>query len=272
MLQRAGSTNSSGSLTLLALMEPMVDAIDAAAPASATYAVEDFAAYPPKTQKRIELLAEKGIELTDEVLAKLEITPPRRNTAEGRAAMDVSEVLTSVADGHVRLAPDEAAPGDAATPRVIIDPCRSLTRIGIGGEVRCRGTSVPPALMRLGVGNSLRLQLAAAKDEAAFATDPDPATSARACAWRAALFGAPDAGALPPLRSLAEVSVRARAVALGLADAAAAISDARASEVLDEAYARVLAASPESIDAIEKSRDLEDTVLDVIDKLLNKAA
>ena len=126
--------------------------------------------------------------------------------------------------------------------------------------------------MRLGVGNSLRLQLAAAKDEAAFATDPDPATSARACAWRAALFGAPDAGALPPLRSLAEVSVRARAVALGLADAAAAISDARASEVLDEAYARVLAASPESIDAIEKSRDLEDTVLDVIDKLLNKAA
>ena len=48
MLQRAGSTNSSGSLTLLALMEPMVDAIDAAAPASATYAVEDFAAYPPK--------------------------------------------------------------------------------------------------------------------------------------------------------------------------------------------------------------------------------
>ena len=52
MLQRAGSTNSSGSLTLLALMEPMVDVIDAAAPASASYAVEDFAAYPPKTQKR----------------------------------------------------------------------------------------------------------------------------------------------------------------------------------------------------------------------------
>ena len=87
------------------------------------------------------------------------------------------EVLTSVADGHVTLAPlvplDADAPtdGSAGAPdggvaATAVDACRSLTRIGIGGEVRCRGTSVPPALQKLGVGNALRLELAAAYDEA----------------------------------------------------------------------------------------------------------
>ena len=155
MLQRAGSTNSSGSLTLLALMEPMVDVIDAAAPASASYAVETFGV-PAQDQKRVELLAEKGIELTDEVLAKLEITPLRRNTAEGRAAMDVSEVLTSVATAKSGLAPDEAAPDDAATPRVIIDPCRRSR--ASASAARCAAGAPRPA----GAHAPRRWQLAAA--------------------------------------------------------------------------------------------------------------
>ena len=101
MLQRAAQTNTSGSLTLLALVEHAeamaeADADAAAAVAGGVYALDDFAAFPPKTQARVAALAAKGIPLSEDVLAKLAITPPRRNTAAGRAAMDVVEVINDV--------------------------------------------------------------------------------------------------------------------------------------------------------------------------------
>ena len=62
MLQRAAQTNTSGSLTLLALVEHAeamaeADADAAAAVAGGVYALDDFAAFPPKTQARVAALA-----------------------------------------------------------------------------------------------------------------------------------------------------------------------------------------------------------------------
>ena len=50
-------------------MEPVLDAVGAPPDAAAgAYTLDDFAAFPPKTQKRVELLAARGIALTDDVL------------------------------------------------------------------------------------------------------------------------------------------------------------------------------------------------------------
>jgi hypothetical protein len=226
-------------------------------------------------------------------------------------------VLTSIADGHATLI-TIAAPADAAAGRsagagapqlsppaaavAAVDPCRSLTRIGVGGEARCRGTSSAAALRRLGVGNELRLRLVSTHDEATFATAPDATAIARAAAWEAALryrFATKTArggggrtqqwnddaattivdrdgsAVILPRSSLSETVVRARAVASGAADAiviaaAAAGGGAdggvpEARHFLDRAYARVRENAPSVLGRIERTRDVDDAALRDID-------
>ena len=154
------------------------------------------------------MLEEKGVEVTEAVLVKLSIPVPGAKHPQGdggRLAGQHLEELTSLVDGHVDLRENLATVGRVPP----IDPCNSLTRIGVGS------TALKPmattAAMRA-VTTALRLELAAASDPAGC----EAAEARRAKAYMAVLQQ-PDKRPLP----LGEQVALLYAASEGLLDAAA---------------------------------------------------
>ena len=123
-------------------------------------------------------------------------------------------MLTSIGDAHVEVMRNEKGVCD-------VDASASLQRVGVGADV---GTDTrPPALVTLGVGNRLRLELAAATNVERERVNEEEAADEQAlvraaAAWAAALR----VGADDPPRSLSAVCGVAVAVQRGLFDGVSA--------------------------------------------------
>merc|ERR1719310_2080287 len=147
----------------------------------ASYVAADFEkeGFSNKCRQRVQLLEERGVVLTEEVLAKLGIPAPGSNHPHGdggRQAGQHLEELTSLVDGHIDLRESLADAGRLPP----IDPSNSLTRIGVG-STKLRPLSTTAAMAE--VNTAMRLNLAAASDGCNF----DAQERARADAYMAAL-------------------------------------------------------------------------------------
>merc|ERR1719393_249781 len=131
VLQRAGNMQGGGSLTVVALTSdepPKEEEVLS----TESYTLDQFRAAGARKSimDRLEALDARGIAITDDILGKIGVAAPNTNKR-----------------------PD--APGTKRRS----EACEMLTSIG-GADV---GTDTrPPALVTLGVGNRLRLELAAA--------------------------------------------------------------------------------------------------------------
>jgi len=216
VLQRAGNAKGGGSLSVVALVGDEGPDASAAEPAPATFSAADFRAAGARASilARLDALEARGVALTDAVLAKIGVAAPGRARARGapggKRRAEAVELLTSIADAHVDVA---AAPGGGFD----VDASASLQRVGVGADV---GTDTRPAALKtLGVGNRLRLELAAATDAEEAGGDlavaqADAASRVRAAAWRAALRVRAD----DPPRPLSATCALSTAVQLGLFD------------------------------------------------------
>ena len=247
VLQRAGNMQGGGSLTVVALTAdeppPEEEVLS-----TESYTLDQFRAAGARKSimDRLEALDARGIAITDDILGKIGVAAPNTNKrpdAPGtKRRSEACEMLTSIGDAHVEVMRNEKGVCD-------VDASASLQRVGVGADV---GTDTrPPALVTLGVGNRLRLELAAAtnverervnEEEAA-----DEQALVRAAAWRAALR----VGADDPPRSLSSVCGVAVAVQQGLFDG---VSAEDASVKVD----KLLAALPEtSVDATKALSDAD---------------
>ena len=247
VLQRAGNMQGGGSLTVVALTSdepPKEEEVLS----TESYTLDQFRAAGARKSimDRLEALDGRGIAITDDILGKIGVAAPNTNKrpdAPGtKRRSEACEMLTSIGDAHVEVMRNEKGVCD-------VDASASLQRVGVGADV---GTDTrPPALVTLGVGNRLRLELAAAtnverervnEEEAA-----DEQALVRAAAWRAALR----VGADDPPRSLSSVCGVAVAVQQGLFDG---VSAEDAAVKVD----KLLAALPEtSVDATKALSDAD---------------
>lgn len=183
VLERAGVRSAiagGGSQTLLMIArKPSLYSSRADADAFPLSAF-DPAIYPRSTLERVRRLADGGVRLTSDVLAKLGISSPGSQGSAGMlsARKHIDECI-SLADGHLQL--DERLVRAGVSPA--IDVRESLSRIGLGKSVSLRSTPMAAAIRQL--APRLRLELAVATDAltaGALATiDP------RIFAWRAVL-------------------------------------------------------------------------------------
>lgn len=208
LLQRSGRRKFGGSLSLVALVcvDPEVDV------SRATYTLDDFKAVGTKASvlARLELLvSNKKLELTDELLAKIGVRPPYAAPGVSVAASalrkrrsEAVEMLTSIADAHVDI-----LPSSCSALEIEVDPAASLQRVGIGAKAGA--DTRPLAVKKLGLGNRLRLELAAAAD-----TDqtlgPDAQAKKRAETWRKALRHVPGQTAPRKLSDLVSIALLVR--------------------------------------------------------------
>ena len=245
VLQRAGNLKGGGSLTVVALTsdEPVEELVKA----SETYTLDQFRAAGARKSimDRLEALDSRGMAITDAILEKIGVAAPntdRRPDAPGtKRRSEACEMLTSIGDAHVEVNRDSKGVCD-------IDASASLQRVGVGADV---GTDTrPPALVTLGVGNRLRLELASAtnvEDGPMAETVSDKQALVHAAAWRAALR----VGVDDPPRSLNAVCSIAVAVQQGLFDGVA--DDAASLKVK-----ALVAALPETaVDATEALSDAD---------------
>ena len=181
LTERSARRKEGGSTTLL-LLQPAPSVRAAAADRKQSYTLEDFerAGYSQRACARVEMLASKGVELTEEVLTKLGIPSPGSGHPQGggaRSEYQHLEELTSLVDGHIELRESLAAAGRSPP----LDPSNSLTRIGVGTAKTLRAAGSTPAMQD--VTRALRLELAAASDPAGC----EPRQQRRAAAYLAVL-------------------------------------------------------------------------------------
>uniref|UniRef100_A0A7S4E079 ATPase F1/V1/A1 complex alpha/beta subunit nucleotide-binding domain-containing protein n=1 Tax=Lotharella globosa TaxID=91324 RepID=A0A7S4E079_9EUKA len=105
------------------------------------------------TRNRLRLLADKGVKITREVLAKLDIPAPGTRTVETLAWIQDTDALVSLSDGHIVLDAKEFEAGR----RPAVDPSNSLTRVGIGSGA-VQGRAFAPVIQK--VTPRLRLDIA----------------------------------------------------------------------------------------------------------------
>jgi F-type H+-transporting ATPase subunit alpha len=183
VLERAGVRSAiagGGSQTLLMIARKPSMYSNRADADAFPLAAFDPSIYPRSTLERVQRLADGGVRLTSDVLAKLGISSPGSQGSEGMlAARKHIDECISLADGHLQL--DERLVRAGVTPA--IDVRESLSRIGLGKSVSLRSTPMAAAIRQL--APRLRLELAVASDAltaGALATiDP------RIFAWRAVL-------------------------------------------------------------------------------------
>jgi len=159
LVERASRRKAGGSLTLL-LLQPSVSVLTEDEGERESYTVDDFADFSQRVQARVQMLADKGIELSEEVLVKVGIPLPgsdHPSTGKGQRSAQHLEELTSLVDGHIDLRENLAAAGRVPP----LDPANSLTRIGVGSNA-LRPLSASEAMRS--VTRALRLELAAASD------------------------------------------------------------------------------------------------------------
>lgn len=266
LLQRSGRRKFGGSLSLVALVcvDPDVDV------SRATYTLDDFRAVGTKASvlARLELLvSNKKLELTDELLAKIGVRPPYAapgvsvaTSASRKRRSEAVEMLTSIADAHVDILP----PSSCSALEIEVDPAASLQRVGIGAKAGA--DTRPPAVKKLGLGNRLRLELAAAAD-----TDqtlgPDARAKKRAEIWRRALRHVPGQTTPRKLSDLVSIALLVRGSYLD--------NIVQPEDVLDriEAALERLASKPHVaavLDAIDATSDLDDSQIAILNGILEE--
>ena len=221
LTERANRRKEGGSTTLL-LLQPAPSVRAAAADRKQSYALADFerAGYSQRACARVEMLASKGVELTEEVLTKLGIPSPGSGHPQGggvRSEYQHLEELTSLVDGHIDLRESLAAAGRSPP----LDPSNSLTRIGVGTAKTLRAAGSTLAMQT--VTRALRLELAAASDPAGC----EPRQQRRAAAYLAVLQQPS-----PRPMALSEEVLLLLAASEGLLDEAAGRLDADAMAML----------------------------------------
>lgn len=236
-----------GSVTML-LLQPSASVHAQGEARKASYTAADFevGGFSQRAKQRVQLLEDKGVVLTEEVLAKLGIPAPGSNHPSGdggRQAGQHLEELTSLVDGHIDLRENLADAGRVPA----LDPANSLTRIGVGAAT-LRPASTSEAMRR--VTKALRLELASASDP----VHCEPAQRRRAQAYLAALQQ-PDPRPMP----LGEQVALLLAAAEGRLDAVADSMPAASLEGLIAGMPPSIAASaPELLPKISRSGYLSD--------------
>ena len=157
LIQRSGRYNAQqggGSVTLLVLVTIPTAQEDNEEEGGTSFHLNDFEGFHPKIQSRIHLLIQQNIRITPKVLHKLGIAIPPRTVEEHKRTNLLRHVddLISMTDGQIWLSTD------MLPMRPLVDPQRSITRVGIGADTDCRADA--PALRNL-VGG-LRFELAQA--------------------------------------------------------------------------------------------------------------
>jgi len=159
------------------------------------------------------------------------------------AAVQHTEELTSLVDGHIELSETLAAAGRVPP----IDPSQSLTRIGVGStKLRPQATS---AAMRA-VARALRLELASAADPVH--CEPPQRRRAAACTR---VLQQPN---LLPMALSKQVALLFAATSGLLDDAVDQMEDAEIASLLDGLVDAVDAAAPELLSKVGRSSDLTD--------------
>lgn len=149
----------------MVLVQPSASMAAADGSGKASYTLKDFqeAGYNERTIERVTALEERGLEITKEVLQKLEIPEPASGHPTGK---DVQgwfnhqhlQEITSLVDGHIELSEKLADAGR----RPALDPGNSLTRIGIGSSQMLQASGSTPAMKS--AAPRLRLDVASALD------------------------------------------------------------------------------------------------------------
>lgn len=156
LIQRSGRYNAQqggGSVTLLVLVT-IPTAKEDDQEGGTSFHLNDFEGFHPKIQSRIHLLIQQKIRITPTVLNKLGITIPPRTVEEHKRTNSLRHVddLISMTDGQIWLSTN------MLPMKPLVDPQKSITRVGIGADTDCRADA--PALRNL-VGG-LRFELAQA--------------------------------------------------------------------------------------------------------------
>jgi len=154
LFQRVGKFNNAkgaGSLSMMMVLEstPPPEA------EKKSFTLEDFEneLVNDQTRDRIKLLIDKGVDVTVDVLEKLNIPAPGTRTVETLASIQDTDALISLSDGHIIF--DEKAFKSGRRPA--IDPSNSLTRVGIGTGI-VQGQAFAPVIKK--VTPRLRLDIA----------------------------------------------------------------------------------------------------------------
>jgi len=161
LFQRVGYLNKKaggGSISMLVLVDRHEAPPTEGEGAHQPYTMEDFdnPLYGQKVRARLQIMADKGIELTPAVLKKLDIPPPEIRCTDERFQIMNIEDLMSLSDGQIVLDEELLRTGK----RPPIDGRASLTRIGIGHDSLAVSSS--PAMRA--VASRLRFELAQALD------------------------------------------------------------------------------------------------------------
>jgi len=173
MIQRAGALNKeNGGGTLTLLIGSELPAPEESTPASSTtYKLEDFEHTSEKVKARLKILADKGIEITGEILKKIKIPPPAKFAKPLSTAipmMDFVDELISMSDGQIWLDSKLESQQNLLPP---IDPQRSITRIGIGYDTKSQADC--PLVRKLAGGMRFEISQVMSLDEGEVITGRD---------------------------------------------------------------------------------------------------
>jgi len=213
------------------------------------YTMEDFdnPLYGQKVRARLQIMVDKGIELSPAVLKKLDIPPPEIRCTEERFQIMNIEDLMSLSDGQIVLDEELLRTGK----RPPIDGRASLTRIGIGHDSLAVSSS--PAMRA--VASSLRFELAQAldlvKDDMSAATVKQ---RNRSLGWQAAMHQDPGR-----TRRLSESVALLLAASKGMLDKVGAESAAdmqKSSSVIEGLLAHARSKCAQEMQTIDETLEL----------------
>jgi len=158
LIQRAGrfkKEKGGGSVTLT-LVTNLPGAFGGEEEDKIVFSPSDFDNSSEKVKERISILSKKGIPLIPVNLRKIQIPVPVSSDTEKerRFALQHLDDLISMSDGQIWL--DEKLYKKGQRPAV--DPQRSITRVGVGADIKCR----PDAPAMQSVATGLRFEFAQA--------------------------------------------------------------------------------------------------------------
>ena len=247
--------NGGGSVTLAFLNElPGTRYDDSESSETVTLGIDDFADSTPKIKERVEQLVKANINLTPQILKKLQIPIPTNKSSEDeklrQLALIHTDDLISMSDGQIWLSEEKYLNGQ----RPALDPQQSITRIGIGADTASFADA--PAVRKIVKG--LRFEFNQANSlEGAPNDDATIKQLRRFKAWMLSLHQVSG-----DIRTLAEECVCMYAASIGALDKVVADGKVAGTEAglecIKSLITTVSANLPEVMTEINSSQDLTD--------------
>ena len=266
LIQRAGKfkeKNGGGSmtLTLLTNQECQSGGNDEE---DTVFSPEDFDGSSEKVKERINILVDKKIPLTSDILRKIKIPLPRASDSENKRLLTLQHIddLISMSDGQIWL--DEALYNKGQRPAM--DAQRSITRVGIGADTKSRADA--PAMRELAGGLRFDFAQADSLDGAGEGSGADKQILKK----KAYLLAFHQEGGEE--RSLSENCVVLIAARSGALDDTIKEGGTAGTELGKEAISKLIEhvrkAAPDALNGIDESLDLNSSIKDELETIVKE--